>query len=496
MTGRPRRAWSVFGLVATALFMVTLDNLVVTTALPSIRSDLGASLPQLEWVVNAYTLTFAVLLLSGAALGDRFGHRRVFGAGLALFTVASAAAAVAPTTGLLIAARAVQGLGGAVVLPISLTLLAGAFPGRHRGLAFGLFSGVSGLGVALGPVVGGAVTQAASWPYVFWLNVPVGVLACLLVPLVLPGTSGAPRRLDVPGAVLVTGGLAAVLLALIAVPDEGWPGLRVVGPLAGGMLLLAAFVGWERRAAEPMLPLRFFANPVFTAVNLAGVAMYFGMFGGIFLLVPFLQTVQGHDPLAAGVRTLPWTVMPILVSPLAGLLTDRCGARLLIGAGLAMQAVALAWLALVMAPDLGFAALFGPAVLGGTGMALVYPPAASTVLAAVAPQEAGAASGAMNALRETGGALGVAVLAWVFTASGGGTAPDAYVRGLAPALAAAALVLAAGVLTARWLPGPAPADSSAPLPFGTRPSIVSAPINRAVRHRAPDAPLHPDPARP
>ncbi|RZU54518.1 EmrB/QacA subfamily drug resistance transporter [Krasilnikovia cinnamomea] len=468
----PHRRWWVLALVSLALFMVTLDNLVVTTALPSIRTGLSASLPQLEWVVNAYTVSFAVLLLLGAALGDRFGHRRMFVAGLAVFTAASAVAAAASSAEVLIAARAVQGAGGAVVLPISLTLLAGAFPGRQRGLAFGVFSGVSGLGVALGPVVGGAITQAASWPYIFAVNVPVGIVGCLAAPFVLARGAGPARRLDLPGAALVTGGLAGIMVALVAVPEHGWTSGRVTGPLAAGAVLLAGFVAWERRAPEPMLPLRFFANPVFTAVNLAGVAMYFGMFGAIFLLAPFLQTVQGHEPLAAGLRILPWTVMPLVVSPLAGMVSERWGARRLIGGGLVLQALALGWLAWVLTPQLSFAALLVPAVLGGAGMALVYPPAASAALGAVRPHEAGAASGAMNALREAGGAFGIAVLAWVFTANGGGTASGAYVSGLVPALAVGALVLAAGAVAAWWLPGPAAPAAAPPVPQAAAPRPV------------------------
>ncbi len=446
--------WRTLAVVSTALFMVTLDNLVVTTALPSIRADLDASLSQLEGVVNAYTLTFGVLMLLGAAAGERFGRRRTFTLGLLLFTVASAGCALAPSVEELVAARAMQGVGGAVVLPLSLTLLADAFPEDGRGLALGIWSGTSGLGVALGPLVGGAVVDAGSWRWVFWLNVPVGLAATAACALLAPG-SAHRRRLDVRGAVLGTVGLAGVLIALGGAARDGWLSPRVGIPMLVGAASLTAFVAWESVAPEPMLPLRLFGSPVFRAVNVVNVTMYFGMFGSIFLLAPFLQIVQGLSPLAAGVRILPWTLMPLLVSPLAGIYGDRVGARRLVGTGVVLQATALGWIALVLSPGLTFAQLLLPCLLGGAGMALVYPPTAGSMLASVPEADTGLASGAVNALRELAGAVGIACLATVFAASGGAPAPSSYVTGLVPALVVGGAVLACGLLAVRQLPGPA-----------------------------------------
>jgi EmrB/QacA subfamily drug resistance transporter len=438
---------------AFAIFMVSLDNLVVTNALTSIREDLGASLEALEWTVNAYTLAFAVFLLTGAALGDRYGRRRVFIAGLTIFTAASAAAALAPSTGALIAARAVQGLGAGIVAPLSLTILSAAVPAERRGLALGIWSGVSGLGVALGPLVGGAVIEGISWQWIFWLNVPVGIVLAPLAARKLTETHGPARRLDLTGLALASFGLLGVVFGVVRGNPAGWGSLEVVAPIAAGAALLVAFVAWELRAREPMLPMRFFRSRAFAATNGVSLAMTFGIFGSIFLLAQFFQTVQGYSPLEAGLRTLPWTGMPMLVAPIAGILSDRIGARPLMSAGLFLQAAAVTWLALVSETDVAYSLLVPAFVMGGTGMALVFAPAANAVLGAVRPEEAGQASGATNAIRELGGVLGVAVLAAVFTGSGGFEGPQAFVDGLVPALWAGAGVLLAGGLAALLIPG-------------------------------------------
>jgi EmrB/QacA subfamily drug resistance transporter len=456
---RPR--WT-FAVVSLALFMITLDNLVVTTALPSIRVDLGASIQALEWTVNAYTLSFAVLLLPAAALGDRFGRRRMFVAGLGLFTVASALAALAPSTGALIAARAVQGAGGAVIAPLSLTLLADAVPAGKRGLALGAWSGVSGLGVALGPVVGGAVVDGFDWTWIFWLNVPVGL--ALLAPAArrLRESRGPADRLDVPGLALAAGGLLALTYAAVESADRGWGSAFVVGDLAAGAALLAAFVAWERRAPAPMLPLHLFRSRAFAATNLVSLAMYFGVFGSIFFFAQFFQTAQGLSPLEAGLRTLPWTGMPMLVAPLAGLLSDRVGSRPLMAAGLVLQAIAVAWIASISEPSLAYSRLVVPFVMGGVGMALVFAPAANAVLGAVRPSEAGQASGATNAIREVGGVFGVAVLASVFSGAGSYASPQAFNDGLVAAGWVGAAVLAAGAVAALFVPRAQPAAQRGP----------------------------------
>src|ERR671922_2656702 len=396
-----RSGWTL-AIVSVALFMVTLDNLVVTNALVSIREDLGASLEQLEWTVNAYTLSFAVFLLTAAALGDRLGRRAVFAAGIGVFTLASAAAALAPSTDALIAARAVQGLRAAVITPLSLTLLSEAVPAEKRGLALGVWSGVSGLGVALGPVVGGAVVEGFSWQWIFWLNVPVGLALAPLAFGMLSESRGPNRTLDVPGVALASGGLLGVVFGIVRAQSLGWTSTTVLASIGVGVALLAAFVAWELRAPAPMLPMRFFRNRAFAATSGVSLATFFGAFGSIFLLAQFFQVAQGYSPLEAGIRTLPWTAMPIFVAPVAGVLSDRIGSRPLMAGGLALQALALAYLAFVTAPDVAYAALIPGFVAAGSGMAMVFAPSANTLLGSVRPSEAGQVSGANNTIREIG----------------------------------------------------------------------------------------------
>jgi EmrB/QacA subfamily drug resistance transporter len=442
-----------FAIVSIALFMVVLDNLVVTTALPSIQADLGATIESLQWTVNAYTLSYAVLLLTGAALGDRFGRRRVFVLGLGLFTVASAAAALAPTTGALIAARAVQGVGAAVVTPLTLTLLADAFPVGRRGLAIGAWSGISGLAVALGPLIGGAVVDGISWQWIFWINVPIGIALLPFALRRLAESHGPARSLDLRGVSLASAGLLGLVYGIVRGSELGWTSTTVLGSMIAGAVLLVAFIAWELRTPEPMLPMGFFRSRAFTAVNLVSLAMYFGVFGSIFLLAQFFQVTQGYSPLEAGLRTLPWTGMPMIVAPIAGLLSDRIGSRPLMATGLALQAVAIGWLASISTPTTPYGEFVIPFVLAGIGMALVFAPAANAVLAAVRPEEAGQASGATNAIREVGGVLGIAVLATVFASNGSYESPQAYTDGMTSAVWVGAAVLAAGALAALFVPG-------------------------------------------
>ncbi|HWI70862.1 MAG TPA: DHA2 family efflux MFS transporter permease subunit, partial [Baekduia sp.] len=418
----------------------------------------------LEWTVNAYTLAFAVLLLTGAALGDRFGRRRMFGLGIGLFTVSSAAAALAPSTSALVAARAVQGVGAAIVLPLTLTLLSEAVPAAKRGLALGAWSGISGLGVALGPVVGGAVVDGISWHWIFWLNVPIGLALVPLSARYLTESRGPANRLDLPGIGLAGLGLLGVVYGIVRGEALGWTSSTIVGSIAAGLALLVAFVAWEHRAPAPMLPLRFFRSRAFSATNGTSLAMFFGVFGSIFLLSQFFQTTQGLSPLESGLRVLPWTIMPMFVAPVAGLLSDRIGARPLMASGLALQAIAIAWLSAVTTPDVAYGSLITPFILAGTGMALVFAPAANAVLGSVKPEEAGQASGATNAIRELGGVLGVAVLASVFTANGGYESPQAYVDGMTAALPIGAAVLGLGALLALLIPGQPAARASEAVP--------------------------------
>lgn len=441
-----------FVLVSTGLFMVTLDNLVVSTALPVIRVDLGASLQQLEWTVNAYTLAFAVFLLTGAALGDRFGRRRMFSLGVLLFTVASAAAALAPDAGFLVAARAVQGLGAALVTPLSLTLLSEAVPDGKRGLAIGAWSGVSGLGVAMGPVVGGAITEGISWQWIFWVNVPIGLVVAPLAARLLVESYGPDRGLDPRGLGLAIAALFPITFGVIRASELGWGSTTVVVSLAVGVLLVVAFLVAEAKAREPMLPLRFFRSRAFSATNAASFAMFFGIFGSIFFLSQFFVTVQGLNPLQAGVRILPWTAMPIFVAPVAGLLSDRIGARPLMSLGLALQAFAMFWVARVAAVDAAYSDFLPAFVAAGAGMSLVFAPSANAVLSSVRPKEAGKASGATNTIRELGGVFGVSVLATVFAGAGGYATPQDYVDGLTAALPVGAAVLVAGALVSLLIP--------------------------------------------
>ena len=452
-----RRSLWAFVITSVASFMAALDNLVVTTALPSIRDHLHAGLGGLEWTVNAFTLTFAVLLLTGASLGDRYGRRRLFAGGLVVFTLGSALAALAPGVGWLIAARALQGVGGAVVMPLSLTILSASVPPERRNLAFGAWGAVTGLAVAVGPVVGGAIVSTFSWQWIFWLNVPIGLVLLPLALTRLEESRGPSRRLDLPGLALASAGLLGVVLALVRSTSLGWSDAEVWGGLVTGLVLLGAFIAWEARAAEPMLPLRLFRSRSFSAGNAASLLMSFGMFGSIFLLAQFLQLVQHESPLSAGVHTLPWTAMPILVAPLGGLLTERIGGRAVLTTGLVLQSLGLLVIGLVLTPTVAYAALVPAFVVGGTGMALFFAPMASTVLSAVSREEEGIASGTNNSLRELGGVLGIAVLASVFSARGGYGSGAAFVAGTVPAVIVGAAVVAAGAVSAFLLPGRRPA---------------------------------------
>jgi EmrB/QacA subfamily drug resistance transporter len=446
-----RTLWT-FVITSVALFMVTLDNLVVTTAIPVIREDLGASLESLEWTVNAYTLTFAVLLLTGAALGDRFGRRRMFSLGVGIFTAGSVAAALAPSIGMLNLARAVQGLGGAIVLPLTLTILSAAVPPTKRGLALGAWGGISGLAVALGPVVGGAIVQGISWQWIFWLNVPIGVALVPLAMSRLTESYGPAGKLDLGGLGLSSAGLFGIVWGLVRGNAQGWASTEILGALSIGVVLLAAFVAWELRAENPMLPMAFFRNRTFTLANTASLFMFFGMFGSIFLLSQFFQTVQGYSPLGSGLRILPWTIAPMFVAPIAGALSDKIGGKTLIGVGLSLQALGLGWLGLISTPTAPYSEFIGPFILAGVGMGMFFAPVANVVLSAVRPAEEGQASGANNAIRELGGVFGVAVLASVFARLGGYQSGDAFVDGMNPAILVGAAVVALGAVAAFAIP--------------------------------------------
>ena len=447
MSAKTRTMWT-FAITSVAVFMATLDNLVVTTALPVIRKDLHATLASLEWTVNAYTLTFAVLLLTGAALGDRFGRRRMFAVGLAIFTVSSAAAALAPSAGALIAARAAQGAGGAIITPLTLTILSAGVPANRRGAFIGAWSGIAGLAVALGPVVGGAVVSGISWHWIFWLNVPIGIALIPLALRRLDESYGPAAMLDLPGVALATAGLTGIVWGLIRGNGEGWASAEIVTALVGGAIVFALFIVWELRAREPMLPMRFFRNRAFALANVASLFMFFGMFGSIFLLSQFFQIIQGYSPIASGVRILPWTIMPLFVAPIAGALSDRIGGHRLMGVGLILQASGLASIAAISTPTTPYWQLVTQFAISGIGMAKFWAPVANVVLSAVKPEEQGQASGANNAIRELGGVFGVAVLASVFSSYGGYRTADTFVNGMNAAVWIGAGVVALGAVAA------------------------------------------------
>jgi EmrB/QacA subfamily drug resistance transporter len=441
-----------FVIVSVAVFMATLDNLVVTTALPVIRKDLHASIESLEWTVNAYTLTFAVLLLTGAALGDRFGRRRMLAVGLTIFTGASAAAALAPSAGALIAARAVQGAGGAIIMPLTLTILSAAVPAQKRGAYIGAWSGIAGLAVAFGPLVGGAVVSGISWHWIFWLNVPFGIVLIPLALSRLDETHGPSKHLDLPGVALASTGLLGIVWGLVRGHGQGWTSPEIITALVAGAIVLAAFVLWELRAKAPMLPMRFFRNRVFAFANVASLLMFFGMFGSIFLLSQFFQTVQGYSPIGSGLRILPWTLMPMFIAPIAGALSDRIGGARIMGVGLVLQASGLAAIAAISSPTIPYWQLVAPFIVSGIGMAMFWAPVANVVLGAVRPEEEGQASGAQNAIRELGGVFGVAVLASVWSHYGSYSSGPSFVDGMVPALWIGANVVLGGAVAAFLIP--------------------------------------------
>lgn len=450
-----RRSSAAWALVITSVagFMAALDNLVVTTALPSIRKDLGGALEDLEWTVSAYTLTFAVLLMLGAALGDRFGRRRLFIAGLVIFTGASAGAALAPGIDALIAARAVQGVGAAVMMPLTLTLLTAAVPVARRGAALGVFSAVTGLAVASGPLIGGSLTEHISWQWIFWLNVPIGLVLLPLARLRLDESYAPNARLDIPGTLLVSGGLFGIVYALVNGQADGWTSTPILAGLIVGTALVLAFVRHGITSKNPMLPMRLFRDRAFFGINVASLLMFLGMFGSIFLLSQFLQGVAGYSPTEAGLRMLPWTGMPLIVAPIAGYLSDKIGGRPVVATGLALQAIGLGLFAIVLEPGVSYAAQLPGLILSGIGMALYFAPAASVVMSSVRSAEQGIASGANNALREVGGALGIAVLGAVFAVQGGYETPDAFTDGTVPALWIGAAAVALAALVALLIPG-------------------------------------------
>jgi EmrB/QacA subfamily drug resistance transporter len=424
--------------------MVAMDALVVTTALPAIQRDLHASVSTLEWTVNAYSLAFAAAIITAAGLGDRLGRRRVFVAGLALFTFASAACALAPSASLLLAARALQGIGAAAVMPLSLTILTSSFPPDRRGSVIGIWGAIGGLAVASGPVIGGSITQGIEWHWIFWVNVPIGALAIAGAIMRLRPSRGPDARLDLPGLALATGAATSLVWGIVRSGASGWTSVEVLGTLTAGIALLAALVAWERRAPAPMLPPRLFANPGFAAANASAFLMVGALMGAAFLVSQYFQFVLGDSPLATGLRLLPWTATPVLIAPAAGKLSDRIGSRPLMLAGLLLQGVGLGWLALAATAGAGYGALVLPLVIAGVGVSMAFPAAPAAALGAVAVADTGKASGANSTMQRFGGAFGVAIATAVFTANGHLGTAVTFTGGFRPALATVAALSVMG----------------------------------------------------
>ncbi|WP_040866386.1 MFS transporter [Nocardia exalbida] len=446
----------VLALTSVAALLISLDALVVTTALHAIQLDLHASIAELEWTVNAYTLSFAVLLMAGAALGERYGRRRVLVAGVLLFSAASAACALAPSLGWLIAARAVQGVGSAAVMPVGMALLSAAFPPEQRTRALGLFAAVTGLATLGGPLVGGAVVEGATWQWIFWLNLPI---AALLVPLMLtrlPESRGEARGLDYPGIGLAGAAALGSVWGLLRGNESGWGSAEVLAAFALGAVALVAFVHWERRATAPLIPMRLFAARGFSIGNAVGFLLFGSIFSGAFFFAQFLQTVQHHGPLGAGVRLAPWTITLFVVAPVAGRQVNRFGERPLVVAGLLMQAAGYGCLAIMAGPQLSYPAMIAPFVLSGVGVSMAIPAAQSAVLRSVPLSAVGAASGTFNTLRQLGGAFGIALPAAVFASVGGLGSAEAFSTGFAAAIGTAALLALTGAALGLLLPAGAP----------------------------------------
>jgi EmrB/QacA subfamily drug resistance transporter len=442
----------VLALTGIGSLMAALDTLVVSTALSTIRLHLHASVEQLEWTVNAYNLSFAVLLITASALGDRFGRRILYAGGLGLFAAASAGCALAPDVGWLIVARTVQGAGAALILPLGLALLSEAFPAERRGAAIGIFSAITGLAVASGPLVGGAIVQGISWEWIFWVNVPIGLLAIPLVLTRMRESRGPQASLDIRGLALVTAGALGIVWGLVRGNQTGWGSFEVLAALSVGILLIAGFVVWELRAREPMLPMRFFRSRAFSAGNAAIFFTFASLFGTVFFYAQLLQTALGYGPLGAGLRLLPYTATFMTVAPIAGALADRIGERPLLVGGLTLQTIGMAWLAVIAKPDLAYSHMLAPFLLAGVGVSMAIPAAQNSVVGSVADDAIGKAAGANSMMRELGGVFGIAVAVAIFGATGGYASAQAFTDGFGPAIGVSACLALAGALVALALP--------------------------------------------
>jgi EmrB/QacA subfamily drug resistance transporter len=436
----------VLVLTSAAFFMTCLDTLVVATALPRIQESLHVGFASLQWTVNSYNIAIAAGIICAAALGDRYGRRRFFVLGLTLFTVASAACAVAPTAAFLIGARTAQGLGGAIILPLSLTILTEAFPTERRATVFGIYGGLAGLAVALGPIVGGAVTEGLDWHWIFWINVPIGIAAGLLSLRLLPETFGPRTPLDLGGVALITVALVGIVWSLVRGNDAGWASAETVSTFVVGVAALAAFVVWEARVEHPMLSLQLLRIPAFAAGNAAAFFAMASISAGAFLTTQYFQFGLGYSPLQTGLRLLPFFGTPMVVAPLAGKFSGRLGLRRVIVVGLTLLGLGFLCVAFAASLHPNYLVLVVALFIAGVGVSMTIPTVPAAVFGAVDPAEMGKASGTNNMLQRFGAVFGVALASAVFSASGRIGTPTTFTDGFRPALMVAAVLALLGAL--------------------------------------------------
>jgi EmrB/QacA subfamily drug resistance transporter len=437
------KKWWTLGAVSVGLFMIMLDNTVVNVALPSMRSSLHMSLSELEWVVAGYALTFAAFMLIGGKLADFVGRRLVFMIGLAVFTGASLACGLAPNGGFLIGARIVQGLGGALMNPATLSIIAATFPPRERGRAIGIWAGVSAMALAIGPLVGGLLTEHVNWNWIFFVNVPVGLIGLLAIPLFIDESrdTTAEQRLDLPGLATSALGLFSLTYAFIEANQYGWGSGRIIGAFAVAAASLVAFVLLERHQRAPMLDLSLFRNRTFGGANAAMLFVGLAMFGTFFYVSLYMQNVLKYSPVEAGASFLPMTILIILIAPRAGALTDRVGSRWLVGIGMTLLAVMLFYYTTLGAHE-SFWALLPGLLIGGAGMGMTMTPVTAAAMSAVSVDKAGVGSAVLNSARQVGGSLGIAVMGAIVAASSN------YLTGFHDALRVGGILCLAGAVVA------------------------------------------------
>lgn len=465
------RTWAV-ALPSLAFLLVNVSLLVVLTALPAIRQNLRADFSTLGWVLNAYGIAFGAGVITAAALGDHLGRVKVFTAGLVIFTVASAIGALSHDATMLIASRALQGVGAATIMPLSLTILTAAFPPAKRGVVIGLWGGIAGIGVAVGPIIGGAVTQGLDWHWTFWLLVPVGVVLAILAPLFLRESKGQTSSIDLMGVVLITAGAFGLTWGLVRGNTAGWSSGEVIGSFVVGALLIAAFAFWETRTSSPLLPPRLFASLTFVAANITSFALVAAILGSAFLVIQYFQFVLRLSPLEAGIYWLPLTATPIIVAPIAGALSDRVGRRPLMAVGMLLAAIGLAWTAEVTTAGVAYSQLVLPLVIVGAGISMALPTSPAAVLGAVAPTDIGKASGVNSTLQRFGGVFGVAIASAVFASYGHIGTPATFTAGFRPAMGWLAAIAVVGALFALAVRSPRMAPAGASAVVQPMPAIV------------------------